>query len=124
MEKLTLPVPGLYADHHTTAVREILAALPGIDDMYVSSAWRQISVQYDPKKITPEDIEAKLTSLGYMQDESEYAPCECATDPSTRYTAIHAGVGDTLSFADPPLASTRALWPCPGIEITTAVDEG
>lgn len=123
MEKYTLYVPGLYADHHTTAVREHLAKFPGISDMYVSSAWRQISVQYDPQQVKPEEIEARLTALGYMQEDSEFAPCESDGDPALRYTAIHPGVGDTLSFADPPLAPKGSLWPCPGIEITAAAHE-
>ena len=39
MEKVVLEVPTLWADHHVLKVREALAKLEGVDDMYVSSAW-------------------------------------------------------------------------------------
>ena len=40
MPKATLDVPGLWADHHVTAVREALTGLEGVDEVYASAAWK------------------------------------------------------------------------------------
>lgn len=65
MEDLVLEVPALYADHHVLKVREVLAALEGIGEVYASSAWRHVKVSFDPQKIKPAEIEAALSKAGY-----------------------------------------------------------
>jgi copper chaperone CopZ len=65
MAKAVLDVPGLWADHHVLAVREALAGLEGVDDVYASSAWKQVLVTYDGKKTKPEAIEKALAEAGY-----------------------------------------------------------
>jgi hypothetical protein len=71
MEQLILDVPTLYADHHVLKVREALVELEGIEELYVSSSWKQLMLSYDPKKIKPEKIEKTLTELGYPPGEGE-----------------------------------------------------
>jgi excisionase family DNA binding protein len=44
MENALLNVPAMYADHHVIAVRNILTAMPGVADVWASSAWRQVQV--------------------------------------------------------------------------------
>ncbi len=70
MEKLTLDLPSMYADHHVLRVRDALSALEGIQELYASSAWQQLMVTYDPKKIQPEGIEEALTQAGYSPQEA------------------------------------------------------
>jgi hypothetical protein len=56
MTKATFDVPTLWADHHVLKVREALLGLDGVDDVYASSAWKQVLVTYN-KKIKKADIE-------------------------------------------------------------------
>jgi copper chaperone CopZ len=71
MEKVVLEVPTLWADHHVLKVRDALAKLEGVDDMYVSSAWKQVLVSYDAAKTTPAAIEKALADAGYPVGEGE-----------------------------------------------------
>jgi copper chaperone CopZ len=71
MEKVVLEVPTLWADHHVLKVRDALANLEGVDDMYVSSAWKQVLVSYDAAKTTPAAIEKALADAGYPVGEGE-----------------------------------------------------
>ncbi len=65
MEKLQLNVPNLWADHHVLKVRALLTALPGVQDVISSSAFRMVMVSYDPALITPGAIMAELEEGGY-----------------------------------------------------------
>lgn len=71
MEKLILEVPSMYADHHVIAVRDALTGLEGVDEVYASSAWKQVIVSYNPKAIKPPAIEKTLSKAGYPVGEGE-----------------------------------------------------
>jgi len=71
MEKLILEVPSMYADHHVLAVRDALAGLKGVEEVYASSAWKQVIVSYDPKAIKPPAVEKTLSEAGYPVGEGE-----------------------------------------------------
>ncbi len=65
MEKIVLEVPLLWADHHVLKVRDVLGSLEGVEDMVVSSAWKQVLVVFDPAKTGREAIEKALADAGY-----------------------------------------------------------
>ncbi len=65
MEKLQLNVPDLWADHHVLKVRAVLTALPGVQDVIASSAFRMVALSYDPALISPGAIMAELEDAGY-----------------------------------------------------------
>ncbi|HIE38312.1 MAG TPA: copper chaperone [Anaerolineales bacterium] len=69
MEKIVLDVPNLWADHHTLQVRDALVNLGGVEDVYVSSAWKQVLVVYDAAKIDQGAIEKALAGAGYPVGE-------------------------------------------------------
>jgi copper chaperone CopZ len=71
MEKIILELPTMYGDHHVLAVRDALTKLDGIDEIYASSAWKEIMVSFDPKKIGQSDIEDSLAEAGYPAGEGE-----------------------------------------------------
>lgn len=71
METVTLEVPKLYADHHVLAVHEALSSIDGVQDLYVSSAWKQVMVAFDPSKVDQPALEACLAELGYPVGEGE-----------------------------------------------------
>ena len=110
MAKLVLTIPTLYGDHHTTAVKEILEGLEGLKDIYVSSAFKQIGVSYDKKKLSPEQIETALAKAGYSTDEFESAYPTSVKERETRHSAAVIGVGDSLSFAQNVPYEGQPLW--------------
>ncbi len=65
MQKMVFQAPGLYADHHVIALRRQLLALPGVVDVYASSAFFVAEVTYDEATITPEVLQNKIDELGY-----------------------------------------------------------
>ena len=71
MEKLVLDVPTLWADHHVLKVRDALFALEGVEDVYASSAWKQVLVTYDAAKIDAAAFEKALADAGYPVGEGE-----------------------------------------------------
>lgn len=71
MEKLVLDVPAMYADHHVLTVREALAQLEGVEQVYASSAWKQIMLSFDPAKANAERIQSTLTEAGFPPGKGE-----------------------------------------------------
>ena len=65
MEKLQLNVPDMWADHHVLKVRAILTALPGVQDVVASSAFRMVALNYDPALINPGVLMGTLDDAGY-----------------------------------------------------------
>jgi len=65
MDKVVLVVPTLWADHHVLKVRDALGAVEGVDDVYASSAWKQVLVNYDADKTDQAAIEKALVDAGY-----------------------------------------------------------
>jgi copper chaperone CopZ len=70
MERVTLNAPAMFADHHVLKVRETLYALPGVKDVYASSAWQTVIVSYDPDKADAAAIEQALVGAGYGPDKT------------------------------------------------------
>lgn len=120
MKKLVLPIPMLYGDHHATAVQGILSALPGLTDLYVSSAQRLVSLSYDPEKIGPETIEKALAEHGYEVGGAEptyVASLASEAEKSARHSSLIGGTGDALAFTEyTQVRDGRPLWPCPGFD--------
>ena len=69
MERAVFTVPKLYADHHVLSVRELLANLPGVQDVYASSAFRRVAVSFDPAATTAEAISGALQGAGFGPDD-------------------------------------------------------
>jgi copper chaperone CopZ len=65
MGKITLDVPALWADHHVLRVRDVLVPMEGVEEVYASSAWKQVLVGYDEAKTDQSTIEAALAEAGY-----------------------------------------------------------
>jgi copper chaperone CopZ len=65
MEKLILDLPAMYADHHVLRVRQTLLALEGVEEVYASSAWKQVMISFEPDKITPEEMKKALGEAGF-----------------------------------------------------------
>ena len=85
MAKTVLDVPTLWADHHVLKVREALVNLDGVNDVYASSAWKQVLVDYNNKEVKKADLEKALADAGYPVGKGEVPivvqPTEIRRDP-------------------------------------------
>lgn len=129
MDTLTLDLPAMYGDHHVLEVRRILLEIPGVEDVYASSGFQAVEVQYDPAKLNADDIKSKLDEAGYLGElmvpEETGIP---ATEPGGeathfRHTAAFEQTGNVVSFGQSIPYSGRPLWPCPGMGVIKSLEE-
>jgi copper chaperone CopZ len=120
MASLSLELPTMYGDHHVIEVRRILLDFDGVTDVYASSGFRVVEVEYNSKKTPKNDLIAALEKAGYMGDFS------MAMEPSTpanedvegayfRHTEAFEQTGNTVSFEQQVKVQRSPLWPCPGM---------
>jgi copper chaperone CopZ len=69
MEELILEMPSMYGDHHVLKVRDVLMAVEGVEEVYASSAWKQVMISFDSKKVKTADLEKLLREAGYPPNE-------------------------------------------------------
>jgi hypothetical protein len=84
MKTITVDIPRLYGDHHTTAVQQALSQEPGIQEVWASAASRQVWITFNPEKIQAEDIIVRLAEAGYPTQNGTSAPpqMEGVKDPA------------------------------------------
>lgn len=121
MQTSIFNTPVMFGDHHVTEVRRILLSLPGVQEVYASSAFRAVEVTFDPKKVSAEQIETCLKEAGYWGDlplpaELETAAVKHDGNGRFRHTAVYETVKQTVSFAQQVDHHRRPLWPCPGLD--------
>ena len=122
MEKVTLNVPGMYGDHHVLAVRDILGKLPGVENIFATSAFKQVVVTFDPAKAKPADFESALSAEGYM-DELQWP--EITDDIKAKkhggsQFVVASGIAESVRFEAPPVNwGAGGPRPCPGFEFRT-----
>ena len=99
VETVTLEIPRLYGDHHTSAVHQVLAQFEGIGRVWASAAQHRVQITFDPTAIDPAKIAAHLAKAGYpARDDGETgAPSAARKDPAwaelgLRMTDTYAGV--------------------------------
>ncbi len=121
---VTFDTPALYGDHHVQEVRQLLLSLPGVEDIYASSAFRVVDVTFDDEKVSEAEISAKLGEAGYLDDwllpqETGMATYAQADRPLTyfRHTEIFETSRQVVSFAQKVPYSGRPLWTCPGFGV-------
>ncbi len=128
METKSFEAPALYGDHHVSEVRRILLELTGVSEVYASSAFQVIEVKFDPDKIRPEQLEARLQEAGYLGEipmlvETGIAVERKDGDGVFRHTAVYETVKTTVSFAQQVDSNERPLWPCPGLGAVKMADD-
>jgi copper chaperone CopZ len=130
MQTKRIDVPALFADHHVMEVRRMLLELPGVTEVYASSAFQVVDVTYDESKINDLEIALKLDSAGYlgewtvpMEIRAGSASDEAATAPFFRHSAVYETTKKTHGFAQQVKYEGRPLWHCPGMGTIKASDE-
>jgi copper chaperone CopZ len=121
METKAFEAPALYGDHHVSEVQRILRELPGVEEVYASSAFQAIEVTFDETKTTADKIATCLEEAGYLGEmpmlveSGEAAYGRENGNSNFRHTTVYNTVKQTVSFAQHVEHQGRALWPCPGM---------
>ena len=130
MEKTTIELPSMYGDHHVIEVRRILLEMPGVEEVYASSGFQVVEVDFDPDKVTAVDIKAKLEEAGYTQElpvrvETGVAAYQGSNGDRAeffRHTAVFEQTQQGVSFTQQVNYAGRPLWPCPGMGVVKQVE--
>jgi copper chaperone CopZ len=130
MEVVTIELPAMYGDHHVQDVRRILLDLPGVEEVYASSGFRAAEISYNPDKINVDEIKGKLDKAGYIGElpipvETGVAAYgdEGSTKAFFRHTEAFEQTNRVVSFGQSVNYEGRSLWPCPGMDPITSMDE-
>ena len=131
MQTSTFNTPALFGDHHVTEVRRILLSLPGVTEVYASSAFQVVEVTYDEAKINDLEIAVKLDEAGYLGEwtapielDASGSRSEGEPEPFFRHTAVYETLKKTVSFAQRVEYTGRPLWHCPGMGTIKRDEEG
>jgi copper chaperone CopZ len=128
METVTIDLQKMYGDHHVAAVRSILLAVPGVEDVYASSAFRVVRARIDPAKVSEADLRTKLEEAGYLgelpiaAEEWKSGTPKDTEDNPFRHTAAFEQVKH-VAFAQVVPEAGHGLWPCPGMGPIQKMDE-
>lgn len=104
MVALVFSVPAMYADHHVAEVRRILFEVPGVRQVYASSAFAVVEVDFDAAQTSEEALERCLADAGYLSElpvpteSSEPSRETAAAGRFRRNTASDASSGSTVTF--------------------------
>ncbi len=129
MEKKTFELPAMYADHHVVEVRRILLEMPGVKDVYASSAFLLAEVTFDEDVVNETVLTKKLEEAGYL---GELAAVSETGEPATskngdgsffRHTEVFEQTKETIGFAQNVSYIGRPLWPCPGMGVINTMEE-
>ncbi len=115
MDKVDFTLPFLFADHHVTEVRRILLKVPGVVDVYASSAFQTVEVTFDNAQITAADIQKTLDDAGYLSPLP--SPTEDASDHPARSRRLSGDdpVLPGLHFSRPLPSKSINAWLIPGL---------
>lgn len=121
MKTINLEVPAMYGDHHVSEVRRMLLALPGVVDLYASSAFHLVEVHFDENKIDENQIKTTLDEAGYLEPLSMPVESGVASylkeDQSNtyfRHTQVFENMRKTVAFAQDVRDTGKPIWYCPG----------
>jgi len=127
MASLSLELPLMYGDHHVINVRQILLELDGVKEVYASSGFQVLEVEFDGRKTSEEDLTAALEKAGYIGDPN------ISVEPSTpaylsegdkyfRTTSINEQTENIIGFEQEVEYQGRTQWPCPGLGLLNVVE--
>jgi copper chaperone CopZ len=129
MAKISLKLPVMYGDHHVTDVRRILLMLPGVQNVYASSAFQTVDVQFDPALMTEDQIKVALGEAGYLGEMPVTVEPSTATvrgsgkNEHFRHTVSYEQTKQVVGFSQGIHYEGRPLWPCPGMGPVKNMDE-
>lgn len=129
MKKKLFEVPSMYGDHHVVEVRRILSEIPGVLDVYASSAFHVVEVTYAEDKVNDLELAMKLDEAGYL---GEWTPVTEKGVPANdsggeavffRHTEVFEQTKQVVGFSQTVSFTGRPLWPCPGMGVVRSIVE-
>jgi copper chaperone CopZ len=129
VKTVTIEIPNLFGDHHVIEIRKILLSLPGVQDVYASSAFRVVEITYDPNITNDLELSIKLDEAGYLGEWSipvesgDAAYQQDSAKPFFRHTAVYENMQHVVSFAQNTVSASRPLWNCPGMGVIKSMEE-
>ena len=129
MEKKSFELPAMYADHHVVEVRRLLLEIPGVQDVYASSAFQVADVTFDPDQVSADELAEKLSEAGYLGEFSAVVeagkPAVSSNGDETyfRHTEVYEQTKGTIGFTQEVSYVGRPLWPCPGMGVIKSMEE-
>lgn len=130
MQTKRFEMPALFGDHHVLEVRRILLELPGVKEVYASSAFQLVDVKYDENVINDLVMAVKLDEAGYLGEwtvpielGAEGHPGAAETQPFFRHSAVYETTKKTVAFAQRVSYQGRPLWHCPGMGTIKLAEE-
>ena len=128
MASTTFDLPTMYGDHHVVEVRRLLFELQGVSEVYASSGFGVVEVEFDDTALEEATILSTLAAAGYSQELA--SPVEVGATQKAdgkqvffRHTAAYAQTGRAVGFTQEMPYSGQPLWPCPGIGVIENVKE-
>ncbi len=120
MASLSLELPTMFGDHHVLEVRRILLEFDGVSDVYASSGFGVVELEYNSKKTPKKDLVGALEKAGYMGDfqmalEPSIPANEDVKGAYFRHTEAVEQTGNIVSFEQTVKVQRSPLWPCPGM---------
>lgn len=121
MQTITFELPMMFGDHHVQEVRKLLLALPGVQDVYASSCFQVVEINFDEQALDDDTIKDALGKAGYLGEFAFPVESGVTADKQNgepiffRHTAVVAQAGKTVSFAQTVPYQGRPLWPCPSL---------
>lgn len=128
MKTLTIDLPSMYGDHHVVEVRRLLLEMPGVEDVYASSAFHLAEITYDPERLREDDIRSTLDASGYLGElqvsveDSTPAPLR-EGNKNFRFTEAFVSTKGVVSFRRAVENGGKPLWPCPGVGVIKVMEE-
>ena len=128
METNTFELPMMFGDHHVLEVRRILLEMPGMIEVYASSAFQVVEVSFDESKLDPDKILSALTAVGYTGELPGLIGNGSAgydrRSVERRRTGLAAGEQEISFLQDVPSTGNK-IWPCPGLgTLNSEVNDG
>jgi copper chaperone CopZ len=128
MKSLVLEVPRMFGDHHVLEVRRILLALPGVDSVNASSAFRAVEVSFDEEKTPEGELTKALDDGGYLGEldvplETGEVTAETEGERYFRHTEALETVADVISFGQVVAPPTGPMLRCPGMTALRMTDD-
>jgi len=97
VDTITLEIPKLYGDHHTSAVHQALAQLPGVGKVWASAAQHKVQINFDLNLIEPAEIAAHLAKAGYPTREGMEANIPSPTHKDPAWAELGLRMTETYS---------------------------
>ena len=99
MEELTLAVPGMWADHHVLAVRDLLREDDAVASTTASALERAVRIEYDTSRTDPQRLAALLAAGGYACGEPEQAAGPPTDKPAWATAGVRITTTNTVDLA-------------------------